>query len=124
VQLEKAIEDIKLENEAVINDINKRNQDAINKQAQTIIKITSDYENLKHFETKKEEMERDLADTKEALELLKKQHVEKMNEMERIKIQDTEKLRKDMLFKIKETKATLLSLNDEQLNTTTRLTIL
>ena len=29
-----------------------------------------------------------------------------------------------MLFKIKETKATLLSLNDEQLNTTTRLTIL
>jgi chromosome segregation ATPase len=58
-------------------------------------------------------MERDLTDTKEALEQLKKQHVEKMNEMERIKIQDTEKLRKDMLFKIKETKATLLSLNDE-----------
>jgi len=48
--------------------------------------VTSDYENLKHFETKKEEMERDLADTKEELERLKKQHVEKMNEMERIKI--------------------------------------
>jgi hypothetical protein len=113
VQLEKSIEDIKLENEAMINDINKKNQEAMSKLSQSLIKVTQDYENLRHFETKKEEMERDLAETKEALELLKKQHVEKMNEMERIKIQDTEKLRKDMLFKIKETKATLLSLNDE-----------
>lgn len=46
------------------------------------------------------------------------------NEMEREKIQATEKLRKDMLYKIKETKANLLALNDEQLQTTTRLTIL
>jgi hypothetical protein len=43
---------------------------------------------------------------------------------EREKIQATEKLRKDMLYKIKETKANLLALNDEQLQTTTRLTIL
>ena len=44
--------------------------------------------------------------------------------MEREKIRATEKLRKEMLFKIKETKANLLALNDEQLQTTTRLTIL
>jgi hypothetical protein len=47
-----------------------------------------------------------------------------INEKEREKIQATEKLRKDMLYKIKETKANLLALNDEQLQTTTRLTIL
>jgi hypothetical protein len=47
-----------------------------------------------------------------------------VNEKEREKIQATEKLRKDMLYKIKETKANLLALNDEQLQTTTRLTIL
>lgn len=35
--------------------------------------------------------------------------------MERDKIQATEKLKKDMMFKIKETKANLLALNDEQL---------
>lgn len=86
LQLEKAIEDIKAENEATLNDINKKNQDNIIKITQQLNKVTSDYENLKHFETKKEEMERDLADTKEELERLKKQHVEKMNEMERIKI--------------------------------------
>jgi hypothetical protein len=44
--------------------------------------------------------------------------------LEKEKIQATEKLRKDMLYKIKETKANLLALNDEQLQTTTRLTIL
>jgi hypothetical protein len=38
-----------------------------------------------------------------------------INEKEREKIQATEKLRKEMLFKIKETKANLLALNDEQL---------
>ena len=36
-------------------------------------------------------------------------------EKEREKIQATEKLRKEMLYKIKETKANLLALNDEQL---------
>ena len=38
-----------------------------------------------------------------------------LGEKERDKIQATEKLRKEMLYKIKETKANLLALNDEQL---------
>jgi hypothetical protein len=41
--------------------------------------------------------------------------ISEVNEKEREKIQATEKLRKDMLYKIKETKANLLALNDEQL---------
>lgn len=44
--------------------------------------------------------------------------------MEREKIQMIEKLKKDMVLKIKETKQNLLLLNDEQLHTTTRLTVL
>ena len=47
-----------------------------------------------------------------------------LNEKEREKIQAIEKLRKEMQYKIKETKANLLALNDEQQQTTTRLTIL
>ena len=38
--------------------------------------------------------------------------------------QATEKLRRDMLIRIKETKADLLSLNEKQLQNTTKLTIL
>lgn len=49
---------------------------------------------------------------------------EESNQLERDKIKATEKLRKEMLHKIKETKANLLALNDDQLQTTTRLTIL
>ena len=47
-----------------------------------------------------------------------------MNEKERDRIKETEQLRKEMLQSIKKTKANLLALNDEQLQTTTRLTIL
>lgn len=61
---------------------------------------------------------------KAELDQLKKDKQLELSEMEREKIRATEKLRKEMLFKIKETKANLLALNDEQLQTTTRLTIL
>ena len=54
----------------------------------------------------------------------KKMRSQEVNEKEKQKIQATESLRKEMLYKIKETKANLLALNDEQLQTTTRLTIL
>jgi hypothetical protein len=56
-----------------------------------------------------------------------KERMEKQNEinkLERERIEATENLRKEMLYKIKETKANILALNDEQLQTTTRLTIL
>ena len=45
-------------------------------------------------------------------------------EKDRDKLQATEKLNREMLRQIKMTKASLLALNDDQLQTTTRLTIL
>ena len=54
----------------------------------------------------------------------KKLRLEQVNEKERDRIKETEQLRKEMLQSIKKTKANLLALNDEQLQTTTRLTIL
>ena len=43
----------------------------------------------------------------------KKERMNEVNKLEREKIKATETLRKEMLFKIKETKANLLALNDE-----------
>jgi hypothetical protein len=43
----------------------------------------------------------------------KEEREQEVKEKEREKIQATEKLRRDMLYKIKETKASLLALNDE-----------
>jgi hypothetical protein len=58
---------------------------------------------------------------------IEEQNVKMKRDLENVemeKIKATEKLRRDMLYKLKETKQNLLALNDEQLHTTTRLTVL
>lgn len=47
-----------------------------------------------------------------------------VNDKEREKFEAVKTLNEDMQYKIQETKANLLALNDEQLQTTTKLTIL
>ena len=47
-----------------------------------------------------------------------------INDRERQKIQAIQRLSEEMDYKVKETQANLMALNDEQLQTTTRLTIL
>jgi len=56
-----------------------------------------------------------MASLEEQLAEEKKNKMKEVNDKERERIQATEKLRKEMLYKIKETKANLLALNDEQL---------
>ena len=65
-----------------------------------------------------------MIDLEAKLEEERKKAHEELTAKERDKIKATEGLRKEMLHKIKETKANLLALNDDQLQTTTRLTIL
>ena len=67
---------------------------------------------------------RKVVDLKKEVEQLKLEKLQEVNAIEREKAQATEHLRKEMLLKIKETKANLMAMNDEQLQTTTRLTIL
>jgi len=50
--------------------------------------------------------------------------MKKINDMERDKIYAIKTLDEEMDFKVKETQANLMALNDEQLQTSTRLTIL
>jgi hypothetical protein len=69
-------------------------------------------------------LKEELDSCKEQLAKEKIDRSAEVNLRERDKITATEALRKEMLYKIKETKANLLALNDEQLQTTTTLTIL
>jgi len=60
-------------------------------------------------------------------EELKKERQDRImesNDKDREQAQEIDKLRKEQLFQLKKTKAKLLALNDEQLQTTTKLTIL
>ena len=58
------------------------------------------------------------------METQKKEGMKEINELERNKIAAIKKLDEEMDFKVKETQANLMALNDEQLQTSTRLTIL
>ncbi len=109
----KEIEKIITSNKAEIHGLNQKLED-----------LQAKYDKIENFVLVEANLRSELANTTANLEQEKKDRRNEVNEKEREKIQVTEKLRKDMLYKIKETKANLLALNDEQLQTTTRLTIL
>lgn len=54
----------------------------------------------------------------------KKEQMKEINEKEREKFTSIGRLKQEMKFKITETKANLMALNEEQMETTTRLKIL
>lgn len=87
-------------------------------------KLRSQNGELTEFKLNKAEYERKMQDLEEKFEKEKAQHLSDVDEMDRERIKATEKLKKDMLYKIKETREHVMALNDEQLHTTTRFTIL
>ena len=104
---------IRLENENQIQSMQKINDDLMtNKQA------------MDQFEIDRDKLNNRIAQLEKELAKEKKEHIFDVTQAERDKLQATEKLRREMLKQIKMTKASLLSLNDDQLQTTTRLTIL
>lgn len=109
LKIEKLIE----ENTARLNDKDKE-----------IIEYKNQREGYDAFMSEKSNMEAKIKQLIEEVAEEKKNKIFLVTEKEREKIHATEKLRKDMLVQIKKTKANLLALNDEQLKTTTRLTIL
>jgi len=88
----------------------------------------SDVENrldtLKSTKEAKKNLLTEIADLKVQYDLDKKNGRIEANNRERDKIYAVKKLSEEMDFKVKETQANLMALNDEQLQTTTRLTIL
>ena len=99
-------------------------ENKIREMESRINSMETDNQDAAKFKAEKHEMEAIQAALQADLEKAKKERMAEVNEKVLEKIQATEKLRKEMLFKIKETKANLLALNDEQLQTTTTLTIL
>ena len=75
--------------------------------------IQVQYDKIESSQREEEKLKAELLKNQNLLEQEKRNRVNDVNEKEREKIQATEKLRKDMLYKIKETKANLLALNDE-----------
>ena len=79
---------------------------------------------VKEYLKQRDGMIEQIAQLKADHEAERKQRIFEVSEKEREKLMATDRLRKEMLKQIKQTKASLLSLNDQQLETTTRLTML
>ena len=88
--------------------------------------VGKDYkiESLNKFRLEKEQYLEEIRTLKQDLEKERAEHKKDVQNRDRQMFDATERLKKEMLNKIKETKAQLMALNDEQLNATTRLTIL
>lgn len=116
-------EDLKVRNreEYANKEIEFENKIAENRE--TYKKIEEKLDEWAEFEENKHDIEDTIEKLKQDLEQEKKEHEDELAEKEEEKHQAIEKLRKDMLFQIKETKAQLLSLNDAELQNTTKLTI-
>ena len=72
----------------------------------------------------KKDQETRIFELTSTLDTLREQHNQQIADMDREKIQTQEQLKSEMEKKIKQTKSKLMALNDEQLHTTARLTIL
>ena len=79
---------------------------------------------LEDTKNKSKDHDKAMKKLKEELDEEKKKHSTNVNRLEREKVIQEEESKVEMLNRIKETKANLLALNEEQLQTTTRLTIL
>lgn len=79
---------------------------------------------LKEFQEKKLALEQELAEIKALLDKERREHDEKISDLERKAVQEKDRLKKEMAQKIKETKANMMKLTDNQLETTTKRTIM
>ncbi|GMH42618.1 hypothetical protein BSKO_10537 [Bryopsis sp. KO-2023] len=123
-ELQGKMEQQKSEYEAEISKLKEENVGIV----QTMEKSIHDYEKktrgIQEFLDKKEQLESELAELKDTLDKKEKEFERNISDMERQHIQDKEKWKREMAQKIKETKTHMMKLTDNQLEITTKRTIM
>eukprot|EP00803_Ostreobium_quekettii_P004601 evm.model.scf_1052.4 EVM.evm.TU.scf_1052.4 scf_1052:32928-39739(+) len=112
-QLKAEISKLKSENESQRNSLESSIHDYEKKMKGT-----------QEFLDKKEQLEADISELRRNLEKMSKESQAKISDMERQHIQDKERWKREMAQKIKETKAQMMKLTDNQLEMTTKRTIM
>ena len=80
-------------------------------------------EKVSRFIEIKETLEAQLTEKERLLEEEAKEHATHVSDLEQKHVQEKDRLKKEMLLKLRETKANLLKMTDNQLDTTTKRTI-
>ena len=90
---------------------------------QEVDSVKAELKRIENFIKKEAELEAELSEKKRMLEEESKGHATSISDLERKHVQEKDRLKKEMLFKLRETKANLLKMTDNQLDTTTKRTI-
>lgn len=124
--LKQKIDDEALEQQEQREKVERNYNNRLETIRDQILHLKSDIEgtHFSNIEKNKKELTEENARLKLLIEQEKKDKMIEINERERSKIYAIKKLSEEMDYKVRETQANLMALNDEQLQTTTRLTIL
>jgi len=90
---------------------------------QEVAAVRAELRKVETFIKKEAQLEEDLGEKKRLLEEGRQEHATSISDLERKHVQEKDRLKKEMLFKLRETKANLLKMTDNQLDTTTKRTI-
>ena len=93
------------------------------KLQEEIDQLKASLKKVEKFIAEKSDMEARLSDGAKALEEHQATHETMISDLERKHVQEKDRLKKEMLYKLRETKANLLKMTDNQLDTTTKRTI-
>jgi hypothetical protein len=116
-KLEKDVERIIADNDRGISEKDRELQQLQDAADQESLELKQE---ISHY---KEELEKQLREKKRQLNEDAKRHETLVSDLERKHVQEKDRLKKEMLLKLRETKANLLKMTDNQLDTTTKRTI-
>jgi len=90
---------------------------------QEVTSVRAELKKVETFIRKEAELEEELKNKKRLLAEGRQEHTTSISDLERKHVQEKDRLKKEMLLKLRETKANLLKMTDNQLDTTTKRTI-
>ena len=122
--LQNKIEEINEKAQQEMDQLERENMPKIETKQEELSTRQSQYTLKDSQLNEKKKLEEQIVQLEKDLEQEKKDRIAEISDKEREKIRDIEDLKLEMKNKIGETRANLKALNDEQLQTTTRLTIL
>jgi len=122
--LNQAMEEQRKGHEAAIAKLEKEKDKEIEAQADIITEFNKKAKIMQDHIDNKEKMDAELASLKAEIEQLKVEFDHKLIDVDRQHIQDREKWKRETAAKIKETKIKMMKLTDNQLEMTTKRTIM
>ena len=111
------------ENERTLQEMQDKAMEEKSLLQMELASVKAELKRVEIFIKKEAELEQELAEKKRMIEDQAQESSSSISDLERKHVQEKDRLKKEMLLKLRETKANLLKMTDNQLDTTTKRTI-